>query len=116
MRATIGLAVLLTALVLCGGCFGWRAPVVPPVGLIYTHYRAPLTADATDFTISGRGGMAHTMTVREPLLTGQGVAWAEAAVREAAQEGGLHSVDYADYEVYSILGVYSRFTVRVYGR
>jgi hypothetical protein len=115
MRATIRIAALVGLLLLCGGCFRWATPVRPPIGLLYTHYRAPLTADATDFVVGGPEGKSYTMAIREPFFTGQGVAWAQAAVEDAAREGGLKKVHYADYEMLEVLSVYSRFTVSVYG-
>lgn len=115
MGASIRCAILLAVAALCGGCFGWAAPVRPPVGFLFTHYSAPLTANATDFKVEGIKGSSHTFALREPFVTGQGVAWAQAAVEEAARQGGLKKVYYADYEVLNVLSIYGRFTVRVYG-
>jgi hypothetical protein len=115
MRATFRIALLAAALLLCGGCMRWASPVRPPIGVLYTHYRAPLTPQASNFLVAGPEGKSYTMAVREPFVTGQGVAWAQAAVQEAAREGGLKKVAYADFEILDILSVYSRFTVHVYG-
>ena len=115
MRGTIRVAALAALVLLCGGCFRWQAPVKPPIGLLYTHYSAPLSADGTNFAVDGPQGKSYTMAIREPFFTGQGVAWAQAAIQEAARQGGLTKVHYADYEMKEILSVYSRFTVTVYG-
>jgi hypothetical protein len=115
MRATIRLAALAAALLLCGGCFHWTAPVKPPMGILYTHYCAPLSVNSTNFVAGGPEGKSYTMAVRDPYLTGQGVSWAESAIQEAARQGGLKKVHYADYELLEILSFYCRFTVKVYG-
>jgi len=98
-----------------GGCTHWQAPVRPPVGLLFTRYRAPLTADVTGVPAAGREGTASTLFVQDIILTGQGLAWDDASIATAAREGGLTKVYYADYEVLAVLGVFGEFTVRVYG-
>ena len=105
----------LSVLLLTGGCFHWTAPVKPPIGILYTHYRAPLSVESTSFVAGGPEGKSYTMAVREPYVTGQGVAWSEAAIQEAARQGGLKKVHYADYEILEVLSVYCKFTVHVYG-
>ncbi len=115
MRARLRIAVLAAVLLACGGCFRWSTPVRPPIGLLYTHYKAPLTPDASNFLVDGPEGKSYTMAVREPYFTGQGVAWAQAAIDEAARRGGLKHVAYADFEMLEVLSVYSKFTVHVYG-
>ena len=42
-------------------------------------------------------------------------AWGEADARAAAAQGNLKSVEYADYELLSIFGVFGKFTVTTYG-
>ncbi|MFW6189341.1 MAG: TRL domain-containing protein [Planctomycetota bacterium] len=97
------------------GCAPWRAPVKPPRGLLFTHYSAPLTADAAGRVDAPAHGRSTVWYVREPFFTGRGVAWGEAAVRAAAEEGGVRNVEYADYEVLEILTVFGRFTVHAHG-
>lgn len=102
-------------LLACAGCTAWQTPVKPPVGVLYTSYRAPLTADVRSVPVSARRGTASTLYVREPFVTGQGFAWEEAGIATAARQGGLTRVHYADYEMLIVLGVFGRFTVHVYG-
>jgi len=85
------------------------------MGILFTHFSAPLSVESTTFAAGGREGKSYTMAIREPYLTGQGVAWSEAAIQEAARQGGLKKVHYADYEILQILSIYCKFTVHVYG-
>jgi hypothetical protein len=43
------------------------------------------------------------------------VAWGDAGVHTAARKGGLTKVHHADYEYFTVLGVYTQFTIWVYG-
>ena len=114
MKATRCLPALAVVVALCAGCVAWKAPVVPPRGGIYTHYSAPLTLNGTPAPVCQKHGQSSTRYVAyfNFLLS---VAWADAALQAAAQDGGLTKVHYADYEVLSVLGVYAEFTVRAYG-
>ena len=43
-------------------------------------------------------------------------AWMDqACLSNAAQNAGLNEIDYADYEITNILGIYQEFTVMAYG-
>ncbi len=110
MRAITRIVLLAAVLAACSGCFRWNTPVRPPIGVLYTHYKAPLTPDASNFLVAGPTGKSYTMAIREPYFTGQGVAWADAAIDKAAREGGLKHVAYADYEFLQVLSIYSVFT------
>ncbi len=115
MKATQRLLLACAAAALCWGCTTWRAPVEPPPGLLFTHYRAPLTADVAGVPTGGKTGTASTLYVRDPIITGMGIAWADASIEAAAAEGDITKIHYADYEVLSVLGVFGQFTVRVHG-
>jgi hypothetical protein len=114
MKATRCLLVLAAVAALCTGCVAWKAPVVPPSGAIYTHYKAPLTLNDQPAPLCEKSGKSSTsyLALFYPAYS---VAWADAAIETAAKEGGLQKVHYADYEVLSVLGIYAEFTVRVYG-
>jgi hypothetical protein len=115
MKATMCLLALAVLGLLCSGCVVWRAPVVPPGGAIYTHYRAPLTGDVNKAPVSGKTGRASTRYIAYPFSRVLSIAWADASIKEAAQNGGLTRVEYADYEILQVFGVYAEFTVTVHG-
>jgi len=60
-------------------------------------------------------GTASTFYVRDPIFTGADLSWDDASIAAAAENGKLHSVYSADYEVIQILGVFGKFTVTAYG-
>jgi hypothetical protein len=112
MKATMCLLPAVLILALTGGCAIWRAPVVPPPGLLFTQYRAPLTPQVTGVPVAQKVG---THTCRYFAYSLLSFAWDDAAIAAAAKEGGLSKVYYADYDVLNILGIYTQFTVHAYG-
>ena len=115
MKARTCLPALALMMLASSGCIAWRTPVQPPRGLLYTHYRAPLTAETTELTVRSKVGTASTLYVGVPTMAALSVGWQTAAVEAAAGEGGLTQVDYADYEIMEILGAFGKLTVRAYG-
>lgn len=77
--------------------------------------RAPLTHDFHETPLSPKHGTAVVTYVQDPILTGLNFAWGDADIASAAQKGGIDRVQYADYELLSVLGIYVRFTVHAYG-
>jgi len=108
---------LLVGTTLGAGCAQVRMPVVPPQGLIYTNVKAPATIDTqlnvdrSELTVGT--GEAHYLL--EFLITRIGFAWGETSISSVARGAGIDTVHYADYEVMSILGIYQKFTLNVYG-
>ena len=87
MKARMFLLALAVSVVLCAGCAPWQAPVVPPAGAFYTHYRAPLTGDVNKVEVDGKTGRATTRYFRFfywPI----DFSWADASFKEAAKDGG----------------------------
>jgi len=126
MRATMCLFAVAALAVLCSGCstlgahdprlLAWKAPVIPPGGLIYTHYKAPLTGDVNGVQVgANKTGKATTRYIAYPFSRILSVAWADASIKEAARNGGLTKVEYADYEGLWVFGVYAEFTVTAHG-
>ncbi len=113
MKATRCLLALATVALLSSGCaVAWQVPVDPPRGILFSQYRAPLTANFGEVPVSEKVGTASTFYVN---FFGYDFAWDDARIEAAAREGGLSRVDYADYEVMQILGIFAQFTVRAYG-
>ena len=107
MRTIRILEVLCASLVGCAGFY--VAPVVPPPGFVYTEYRAPVDIDAANSPITGKRGTAYSENILGL------VAWGDASVKAAADSAGIRKVEHIDYEVFNVLGVYSKFSVVVYG-
>lgn len=100
------------------GCVPYhRFPVEPPPGILFTQYRAPLTTNV-QHTPSGSDLVVaeeKTRYLLDIILTTLNFAWDDAAIGEIAKRHGIGEVAYADYEFFNVFGVYSEFTVRVYG-
>jgi hypothetical protein len=84
------------------------APVVPPPGLLYQSYEAPLSLHGLQKPGSKRG-TASTQNILGLF------SWGDASVHTAAMQGGIQTIQHADYEFYSVLGIYSRYTTVVHG-
>ena len=91
-----------------------KLPVMPPQGGIYTHVKMPLSTDFNATPVRERQGTAKTLYIREPYF-GTSYSWGDASIEEAAREGRLKNVSYADAEFLGVLGLFGMFTVRAYG-
>jgi len=96
-----------------------NAPVIPPTGFLFTHYKAALQTNYQGSGFGTRKGSASTHYLLMPLplipFPGLDFAWGDAAIRKAAADGGITTVKGADYEFMSILGLYAELTVHAYG-
>lgn len=123
-------------LLLCG-CFP-KTPVRPPSGVIYSSYKAPLqvnfmekqsaqtptdasapsgtgaTAAFAPTNVGGKVGISETKYLYIPFV-GLSFGWEDAAIKKAAENGGLKKVYFADYETFWVLGIYCNFKVYAYG-
>ena len=92
------------------GCAGFYvAPVIPPPGLLYSEYSAPIDVDANPSRRGKKVGRAYTESFAGLLARG------DASVYRAARNGGISTIRSIDYEFVNYLGLYSKFTVVVYG-
>jgi len=110
-------AVLALAGLMCG-CAGVRmvnAPVVPPVGWLYSDYSAPMEVNYQGSDLGTRKGSAKTQYILIPFPIAFDIAWGDAAIQEAAEDGGITTVKGADYEFMQVIGLYAECTVHVYG-
>lgn len=110
----LGFLILVLAATGCGVALV-KAPVVPPPGLLFSTYKAPLQVDLENTTLGSKYGKASTSYFHDPILTGMSFAWNDAAIAEAARNGDIEQIRHVDYELMSILGIYARFTVHAYG-
>jgi hypothetical protein len=90
------------------GC-GVVAPVVPPIAAVYTSVNAPLDTDLQDTKLGPKKGEASCMSILGLVAVG------DASIREAAKNGGITTIQSADYNYVNVLGVYQEFTTIVYG-
>lgn len=100
----IKLALIAGLVVGLGGCIG--APVVPPLGIVYTDIDAPLTLAGDTGTRRGESTVTAWLGL---FSTGDG------GVKAAAANGGITQVKRVDYEYYNLIGIYQRYKTVAYG-
>ena len=93
------------------GCAGIVAPVIPPTAMVLTNVKAPLSTEFNNTSVGAKSGSSESMSI---LWL---VAFGDCSIETAVKNGGLKTIDYADYEVMSVLfGMFSRFVVTVHGQ
>lgn len=96
-----------------------RTPLSPPPGFIYDHVHAPLDVNYHSDVIAKPGKIGESKTqyvslwILAPVLS---FGWGDASVETAAADGGIKEIQHVDYERKQILGIYSEFTIRAYGK
>lgn len=110
MKSWLVIPSLLLPILLLNGCLFYQAPVMPPAGLLFTSISAPIDTDMEDSKPTGNVGSASSMSILAL------VAFGEATVSKAAENGRLEKVDNVEYEYFSVLlGLYQQFTIKAYG-
>jgi len=104
MRKIISLALVFASLAFMAGCASVASPVS---GAIFMDVKAPLTA--TSLSDSKKMGTAMATTILGLFATG------DASIEAAAKNGKITKIQHVDYHSTNILGIYSTFTVEVYG-
>lgn len=108
MKVTkLAFGTIIASAVCMTGCV--KAPFTPPMGA-YTNIQAPLDLDYDATKIKGTKTGESTATCILGL-----VALGDASTQEAAKNGGLKTINHADYEYKNILGIYQETKVKVYG-
>ena len=100
---------MLVCCALLAGCSGVQAPVMPPQGLGFTDYVAPLDIDFDKTALGTKKGEASSSSILALIATG------DASIQAAARNGQINTINHADYRVLSVLGLYTKFTTIVYG-
>jgi hypothetical protein len=103
MKASKLSAALLLPIVLTG-CAMAMSPVT---GFVYSDVKAPLVA--TNHDNSSKVGRALCTSILGIVAQG------DASIQAAAAAGGITQIHHVDYECWSILGFYAKFTTVVYG-
>lgn len=99
----LAIAVLVTFVCL-QGCAG---VITPAVGTIYSDVKGPLTATS----LSGAKKVGTSSCTSILGIVAQG----DASIEAAMKNGGITKIHHVDTHTYSILGVYAKLTVHVYG-
>ena len=111
MRRIIGLVLAGLMCASLTGCAGlYAAPVMPPPGFILSDIKAPLDIDALNTRVDLKTGTAKTTSVLGLFASG------DASLKAAADNGEITTIEHIDYKMYNVLGVYSEFTIIVYGK
>jgi hypothetical protein len=106
MKKLIGCLSAVALVGLLTGCVGPMGPVGAASAWIYTDVSGPLCA-------TGNSGASK---VGEASSTGIiCVATGDSSIKAAAASAGITKIQHVDYHVTSVLGVYSKTTVTVYG-
>ena len=99
------LPAVLLSVALLSGCATAQAPVN---GGLYTDTTAPVSATSSDASNLKRGTASATSILGI-------VATGDAGIQKAAEEAGITEIHHVDYQTSSILGLYAKYTVVVYG-
>lgn len=105
----IAAATLLAGAAVVGlsGCYS--APVMPPLGWVFMDVTAPLDIDQSESAVGTKSGKASSMSILGLVAVG------DCSIESAAQDGGITTIQGADYEFFHILGIYQSFTTVVHG-
>jgi len=110
MRALmlIFVCIILTSISGCSAFF--RAPVVPPTASVFTDIECPIDVNFNNTTIGPKKGMSQSVGILGLL------AFGDASVKAAAQEGNITTVDHIGYKFTNILGIVSFYKTIAYGQ
>lgn len=111
MHKRLSALLLPAALLILTGCAGFtKAPVEPPPAFVVRNVTAPLTTEFTEADVAGlRSGESSAINILGFVSVG------DCGIRAAAEDGGLKTVEFADYSDFNVLCVFQKTTVRVYG-
>jgi hypothetical protein len=106
MRKLIAYSSVVALAALVAGCVGPMSPVGGVGGMFYTDVHGPVLA--TSNSGSGKMGKATSKGIF-------GVAMGDSSIKAAAANGGITKIEHVDYHTETILGVWAKTTVTVYG-
>src|SRR5262245_43013712 len=98
--SALGIAAVLT------GCVGPMGPMGAAGGMLYTDVYGPVAATSN----SGASKMGEATSTG--IIC---VATGDSSIKTAAANGGITKISHVDYHVTSVLGLYCKTTVTVYG-
>ena len=83
-----------------------------PRGLLYTHIKTPLDTNMSQTPVGGKsihGDLEHIHFYVNILCD-------SSAIGDIAKQNGIETVYFADLETLSILSIWNKYTVHVYGK
>jgi cell division protein FtsL len=95
---------MITAVLMFTGCAS--------TGILYTHVTTPLDTNMSHTP----SGVAEAEGEVKELALYVSALWDSNAIGDVAKEHGMEIVYYADLEILRILGIWSEYTVHVYGK
>jgi hypothetical protein len=106
MKKLIGYCSVVAVAGLLVGCVAPMGPVGGVGGFVYTDVSGPLLV--TSHSSSSKVGQASSTAVIC-------VATGDSSIKAAADSAGITKIQHVDYHTTSVLGVYAKTTVTVYG-
>ncbi|HOX57187.1 MAG TPA: TRL-like family protein [Candidatus Paceibacterota bacterium] len=106
MKKLIGYSSMVAVAGLLVGCVGPMGPVGSVGGFIYTDVSGPILA--TSHSSASKVGQASSTGII-CFATG------DSSIKAAADSAGITKIQHVDYHTTSVLGVYAKTTVTVYG-
>ena len=97
-------AAFLAVALMVSSCAVVRSPVI---GGLYTDVKAPLA-------VTGNSGSSKVGTAEATSILGL-VATGDASIETAAKSAGITKIHHVDEYAYSVLGIFAKYTIFVYG-
>lgn len=112
----VGCALVLMALGVSGCANAYDAPLRPPSGFIYTSTTLPLDLEAKSRDLAGMTKLSSESFYLLWPYPSIDVAWGDdAALGKAARDQQFGPLHYAEVEVTTVIGLFGRYTVTIYG-
>jgi len=98
----------------------FKTAVVPPLGILYSHVKAPAFANAVDASFGTKRGEATMYAIGLPPIPSIApaidlVTWGDGSEKKAAEDGGITNVTYVDYEARVVLMFFRQLKIVAYG-
>ena len=106
MKKLIGYSAVVAVAGLVAGCVAPMGTVGGVGGSLYTGVSGPILA--TSHSAASKMGTASSQGIL-------GFAWGDSSIKAAADSAGITKIQHADYHTTSVLGVWAKTTVTVYG-
>ena len=105
MKKIIGC--LLLVMFSAGSMMGCAMVVAPVTGGLYTDLKAPVTA-------SSNRGSAKIVTGECISILGM-LALGDCSIDAAMKNGNITKIHHVDHDAMSVIWIYAKYTIRVYG-
>ncbi len=106
MKRLLGYSSVVAVAALLVGCVGPSGPVGGVYGFVYSDVSGPVLA--TSHSSASKVGQASSTGIIC-------VATGDSSIKAAADSAGITKIQHVDYHTTSVLGVYAKTTVTVYG-